>query len=190
MKTFYRLFYTFVATSLFIFVYLINNRINVINCFFSFVPKSLGLIISSCCYFLIILFLTWVCIKIQKLNLNTDELKNIKELEYADSSFLPSYLGFFFVALSLPKPCCIEHIIISFIIYSLIFVFTFFSRAAYYNPMFLLFGYKFYYAKNSENVKILLITKRSLRKNSDCYFEKLHRINDYTFLDINKDEKK
>ena len=100
MKNFYRFFYSLLATSLFVVVYLVKEKLNIINYFFPIFPKSAGLVISFLAYLIVIISLTFICVQIQKFNSDVDCLKNIQEIEYADNIFLPSYLGFFFVALS------------------------------------------------------------------------------------------
>ena len=183
MKTIYRFFYSLMATLLFVVVYLIKEKLSLINYLFPAVPKNAGLLGSFLVYLITIILLTAICAQIQKNNSDTDSLKNIKEIEYADSIFLPSYLGFFFVALSSPSITDEQGIIITTIVFLLLFSYSFFSRTAY-NPMLFILGYKFYYVRNTENVKILLITKRNMKRLSDCNCEKVHRINNYTFIEI------
>ena len=110
--------------------------------------------------------------------LSSDSIEgNVKDIEQANNAYLPSYLGYFFVALSVPD---IETLVWVFLI---LFVFTYFSQTLYFNPLFLLWGKHFYYVTTKNNVKIFLITKKALRTTSDAEFEKLKRINDYTFID-------
>ena len=69
------------------------------------------------------------------------------------------------------------------IIFFIIFIFIFCSQALYYNPLFLIFGYKFYYVTNSKKMKIFIISKREINGDGNLIFENLKRINDYTFID-------
>lgn len=63
---------------------------------------------------------------------------SIIEVENANNAFLPSYLGYFFVALSVTN-------FNTLILFSLFYLFfTFLSQTLYFNPLFLLFGYHFY----------------------------------------------
>lgn len=177
----YNIIYTFTATSLFIFVYLVKEHICIDLPKFS---DNLDFLASILIYILAILYFAGFCILLQRLNSNKDNLGSIKEIEYADNSFLANYLGFFFVALSLPKWGCFYDNIANIVIYAIIFLFTLFSHSAYYNPVFLILGFKFYNAKNQDDVKILLITKRNLKKLSDWNDVPLHRINNYTFIEV------
>ena len=101
----------------------------------------------------------------------------MKDLEHANNAYLPSYLGYFFVALSVPD---VETLVFVFLI---LFVFTYFSQTIYFNPLFLLWKRHFYYVTTENNIKIFLITRKVLRKPSDVHFENLKRINNYTFID-------
>lgn len=102
------------------------------------------------------------------------------EIEQANNAFLPSYLGYFFVALSITR---FETLIVIFL---LLFLFTFFSQTLYFNPLFLLFGYQFYYLTTINRTKIFLITRKSLKNPDDIDLPKLNRINDFTFIDLGR----
>lgn len=134
-------------------------------------------------YALIPLFLAWVCIKLSYL-LSNDCIKgDIKGVELANDAYLPSYLGYFFVALSIPMN---DNLTLLFV-FSILFLFVFCSQALYYNPLFLILGYKFYYVRNSKNIKIFIISKREIKGCDNITFDKLKRINDYTFVDREDD---
>lgn len=130
-------------------------------------------------YAIVILLFTWLSIKLAK-NLDTDHIQNgsIQSIEAANDMFLPSYLGYFFVALSVPS------LEIFVLVFGIISVFIFYSRISYFNPIFFLFGFNFYYITNSNKVKILIITKKQLKKPHDVEFVNLKRINNYTFIDM------
>jgi len=106
-----------------------------------------------------------------------DTLTNI---EPANDAFLPSYLGYFFVALSVPD------IKMFFVIFGIIAIFIYYSRISYFNPIFFIFGFKFFYVINSNNVKVLLITKKELKTTQSASFSHLKRITNYTFIDTEK----
>lgn len=108
---------------------------------------------------------------------DSDNLFQCSEVEDAMSSFLPTYLGYFFIGLSLEK---LEHL---FFIYGLIFVFSFLSQHQYYNPILLLFGYRFYNITTIDGTKLFIITERELRKAKDVSFTNLKRLNNTTFFE-------
>lgn len=116
--------------------------------------------------------------------LSHDSIENgIENVELANDSYLPSYLGYFFVALSIPG----ENMIALYLIFGMLLVFLLCSQNLYYNPLFLLFGYKFYYLTKSNGMKILLISKRKIVQVKGLEFNNLRRINDFTFIDKEKD---
>jgi hypothetical protein len=71
-------------------------------------------------------------------------------------------------------------------VFGIIFIFVLFSRISYFNPLFFLFGYNFFYVVNSDKIKVLLITKKQLKNPKDVKFENIKRINNYTFMDMGK----
>lgn len=100
------------------------------------------------------------------------------EVELASHSFLPNYLGYFFVALSIPNK---ETLIF---VYIVIWLFTHLSQALSFNPLFLLFGYQFYFVTAEEGTKIFLITRQHMKAYQDVNLCDLRRINDFTFIDM------
>lgn len=111
--------------------------------------------------------------------LGKDTLSNndITSIEPANDAFLPSYLGYFFVALSVTK------ISIFIFVFSIISIFIFFSRISYFNPLLFLHGYSFYYILNSAGVKVLVISKKKIKTKASANFPNLRRINNFTFID-------
>ena len=111
--------------------------------------------------------------------LEIDTIKNCKECTLADNEFLPSYLGYFFIALSIND----ENVLAVFEIYVLLALGIFLSKSQYFNPLFLVMGYHFYYVVVEKNTKLFLIIKGDVIKDSsEIRFEHLRRINDTTFI--------
>lgn len=110
--------------------------------------------------------------------LSEDEIcGGIVSVELANDSYLPCYLGYFFVALS------IKDYFTLVVAISIILIFLICSQNLFYNPLFLLFGYKFYHIIGNSNRKILIISKKDIRDVNGLQFTKLRRINNYTFID-------
>ncbi len=129
-------------------------------------------------YFLCIILLSIASIYfIQLLADDSIEQDTLTNIEPANDAFLPSYLGYFFVALSVPD------IQMFFLAFGIIGIFIFYSRISYFNPLFFIFGFKFFYVINKDNVKVLLITKKELKTTENTYFNQLKRITNYTFID-------
>ena len=96
---------------------------------------------------------------------------------HANNSFLPSYLGYFFVALSVGNWETL------WFVYGVLFIFTFLSQALYFNPLFLIFGYEFYNVKTKNGTAIFLISRQKYKTPSDIYISTAFRINNYTFIE-------
>lgn len=107
--------------------------------------------------------------------------KEFVEVQYANNSFLPSYLGYFFVALSINSLGTLAFV------YFVLFIFTYKSQALYFNPLFLLFGYNFYNMKDTSGKTIFLITKDSIKDPAAYFCAKAYRVNDFTFIDRGED---
>jgi len=171
-KILYQLFLTLNATSLIIVIFLIKEQTVLIalNKF----PNWMSYLV----FILIPIALTGLSLILTKF-LSDDSIEGgIKDLEQANNAYLPSYLGYFFVALSVPYE---ETLVFVFL---LLFMFTFFSQTLYFNPLFLFWGNHFYYLTTDKNVKIFLITKKKMRSTDNICFPKLKRINNFTYIDI------
>jgi len=152
----------------------------VINSLYPYL-SSLPAIISYILYFLVVLILTWLSMQlINFLGTDTIEAGSISVIEPANDAFLPSYLGYFFVALSIPN------IEVFIYVFGIICIFIFYSRISYFNPIFFLFGFNFYYIINNKNIKVLLITRKQLKEPKSAEFNNLKRINNYTFMDMER----
>ncbi len=179
MNFIYRLLLTFNASSLIIVVYLVKKEvlINNLNCYLFGLPNYVSYIL----YFLIPILLTFLSLIIARyLSKDNISLGTIKSIEQANNAFLPSYLGYFFVALSVPY----DHTLI--FVFAILFVFTFLSQTLYFNPLFLIFKYHFYYLTTTNEIKIFIITRRVLKDPKNTEFEQLRRINNFTFIDFTK----
>ncbi len=107
--------------------------------------------------------------------LSSDSLSE-GNIELANNDFLPVYLGYFFIGLG------VDDSVTMFFVYIIIFVFTYISRAQYFNPILILLGYNFYYVKTKGESQIFIISKEKIKQSSNIGFENLKRINDSTFI--------
>lgn len=165
-------------------VYLVKNKIfiNMLSVWISNDSLSeticqLPHYISHIAYFLIVVFSTFISLfLINYLSVDQIAENSITTIETANDSFLPSYLGYFFVALS------ISDISVFAYVFMIIFIFILFSKLSYFNPVFLLFGYNFFHLTQDDGLKIVVITRRELKTPSEVEFLDLRRINNYTFI--------
>ncbi|MCX2496145.1 hypothetical protein OQX63_21800 [Pedobacter sp. PF22-3] len=173
MKILYQFFLAFNSTWLIVVVYLVKEKFR-----FNFL-QEIPSYYSWVLFILIPIALTALSFLVaRKLPRDRLQTTSIKEIELANNNFLPTYLGYFFVSLGIND---ISTLIVVFLI---IYVFTVLSQTLYFNPIFLLFGYHFYFIKTSGNVKIFLITKKRLKTPGDAGFNDLRRINNYTFIEL------
>jgi hypothetical protein len=173
MKYLYQLFLAFNSTWLIVVVFLIKEKYLFNNL------QNYTIYFSWAIFILIPIFLTALSFFIVRY-LPKDRLAKtaIGEIELANNNFLPTYLGYFFVSLGIND---ISTLIVVFVI---IYIFTCLSQTLYFNPIFLIFGYHFYFIKTNKNIKIFLITRKRLKAPVENGFENLRRINNYTFIDI------
>jgi hypothetical protein len=175
----YRLLLTITATSLLLIIFVVQKGYTV-GFFFDKCTYLVELpnAVSYALYLLTPIILTGLSIFLSKF-LGKDGFKTgeVVAIEHANNSFLPSYLGYFFVALSIGNW---ETLIF---IYGVLFVFTFLSQALYFNPLFLLFGFEFYNIKTKSGATIFLISRERYKTPSDIVINKAYRINNYTFIE-------
>lgn len=168
----FNLLLTLSASAYVVAVFLIKEGITL-----SFLPQQLGYI-SYIIYLVLPVFVTQFCLWLSQYLPVCGMECPIKEVELASHSFLPNYLGYFFVALSIPN---ISTLIC---VYAVIFMFVHLSRALSFNPLFLLFRYQFYFVTGEDGTRIFLITKQKMKPYQDAELNNLRRINDFTFIDI------
>ncbi len=171
MNTIFKIYLTIIALLPALVIFLIKNNINI----FMFCLSSVCIYLL---YFIILLLVNGIAILwARKLGKNNIPKGGIVSIEQANDTFLPSYLGYFFVSLSIPS---IEIFIFVFLLIS---VLVFYSKSAYFNPMFLLFGFGFYNCTTEQGAKILIITKKNLKIPGNIKFSDIRRINNFTFID-------
>lgn len=182
MNRIFRLLLTLNATLLLVIVFMVQKTYTFGYIFskvlwFDCLPNFISYMI----YLLVPVILTGISIRLSSL-LGKDEFKKgeIISIEHANNSFLPSYLGYFFVALSINNW---ESLVF---VYSILFVFTYKSQALYFNPLFLLFGYEFYNVKTLKGTTVFLISRVKYRNPDEIEIERVYRINNYTFIERGK----
>lgn len=164
----FRILLTFSALSLFIALYFINRKIAILHC----VPNYWSYLLYTALPFVF----SFVCTRVSK-KLGSANLGKVEFVETSNNDFLSNYLAFFFVALSLDNWA-------AFIFcFGLTALFVIYSRVSYFNPIFLIYGYNFYYVHLENKSKIMLITKQKIKSPLDVHENKQYRrINDYTFM--------
>lgn len=168
MKRLYRILLDCNAMSLFFIIYLIKEH------------RSIMLMktdVSYAVYLVSVIVFTAICLFLSKFLPDEIISGGIKEVKLMDSSYLSSFSWYFFIALIITDD--ITLIVMAVII----FIFAYYSQTLYFNPLFLVFGYKFYYVTMSNGMKLLVFSRKRIRSVNGLRFDSLKRINDYTFID-------
>lgn len=179
LNFFFRLLLTISATSLLLIVFLVQKSYTLYCLFPRFAwLESFNPFFSYSFYISVPVALTWISIKLSSfLGKDSFSAGDVVEISHANNSFLPSYLGYFFVALSIPNWNTLV------VVYGMLFVFTFRSQALYFNPLFLLYGFEFYNITTRSGASIFLISKQRYKVPFDIAMPTARRINDYTFME-------
>ncbi len=178
----FRLLLSFNATSLLVIIFLVQKGYT-LSYFLADMANldwlnTLPNAVSYVLYVLVPLLSTGLSILLSS-KLGKDDFKQgeVASIEHANNSFLPSYLGYFFVALSIGNWETLAFV------YAILFVFTFLSQALYFNPLFLIFGYEFYNITTRNGTAIFLISRCKYKKPDEVAISKAFRINNYTFIE-------
>lgn len=175
----FRLLLTFNATSLLVIIFLVQKGYT-LGYFFPQNTYTLSLppLFAYAFYLLVPVMLTGFSITLSS-QLGRDSFKagEATSIEHANNSFLPSYLGYFFVALSVPNWETLAFV------YGVLFMFTFLSQALYFNPLFLLFGFEFYNITTKNGAAIFLISREHYKTPNEVVVSVANRINNYTFIE-------
>jgi hypothetical protein len=107
--------------------------------------------------------------------LDKDRIANVMTKTPAETTFVPIYLGYFFIALS------VTEIKVFVFVMTLLLFFILHSQHLYFNIIWMVFGYR-YYEINHEGTQYLIITKRQDWKDKSAQLM-LRRINNYTFIE-------
>lgn len=112
--------------------------------------------------------------------------QGVSEIAPVNHDYLPVYLGYIFVSLSMPTlPSGNIDWITLFVVYLLICLFVTCSRTLCFNPIFILFGYGYYQVKTRNGVKVFVITKKEIRKGGESpTFPNLKKVNEMVYIDI------
>lgn len=185
MNQVFRLLLTFNATSLLVIIFLVQKKYT-LGYFFTKCPYlpyrpdfiDLPNYYSYALYLLVPILLTGMSILLSSF-LGKDSFLSgdIINVEHANNSFLPSYLGYFFVALSIANWETL------WFVYGVLFMFTFRSQALYFNPIFLLFGFDFYNITTKNGAVVFLISRNSFKTPASINIARVRRINNHTFIE-------
>ena len=109
--------------------------------------------------------------------LGEDNLEKCIEVEQADASFLPTYIGYFLIAFEVSD---MHQLLVATVCIS---IFLYLVRWQYFNVTYLFFGYHCYHVTTDTHTKIFLITCKEIRRSDNLQFKKLRRINNTTYIE-------
>lgn len=161
------------ALNIMIGIFLMKEKIYLVNFGFNQCIES-GVI-----YFFVAFIISVLPILLASLLIKEEFIKenSIDTIQSAKHIFLPNYLGYFFVALSIPN---VESFVFVFFV---LFLFIYVTNEFYFNPFLLLLGYDYYYVKfQNTKRKLLLISRDDLDDLSSYTNVYIKRVNDYSFI--------
>jgi len=158
----------------------INEIFNLLGCkqiatlsWFDISWLSMGILL------LLFIGIAYVCLCLSARKDSTLDIASatISKIEPAGEEAMLTYLGLFFYALSVPNLLTLE------VSFALLCIGCFLTRRYTFNPLYLFFGYH-YYNVHSGKKSILLITKEKYQFNDSTSFERLVKLNEFTFLEV------
>lgn len=106
-----------------------------------------------------------------------DNIVNCADIDEANNDFLANYLGYVFIGIG------VDDLQILIFVYLIIFVLTFAVQSKCFNPVLLIFGFKYYDVTTSEGTRVFVISKRNLRKPDEVELNNLRRINNMSYIE-------
>jgi len=133
-------------------------------------------------------FLSW-CSLLWMKSQGADSINDgVQEIAPVNHEYLPVYLGYIFVSLSMPTLSSggIDWATLS-VVYLLVCLFVTCSKTLCFNPLFIIFGFGYYQITTTNGVKIFVITKKTIRKgDKGISFPHLRKVNELVYLDTEK----
>jgi len=185
MQIFIHIIFTILSLGIAWLIFMIsheNQWIDLIYNYFIYKINFMGTFLVYIVIFGILFITTFFSLKLsKKFDAYPLERKRIISFEQANDIYLPIYLGYTFVSISLPT---LKSFLFFFLLMTVILVRV---QGYYFNPLFLVWGYKFYFVNQDDKSKILLITKKEVKNLDDLFGQEkndidIHQINYYTYV--------
>lgn len=172
MKSIYKILLTLNATSPMVFVYLVQGE-----CWIPYIGAYTIFV-----YIVAMLLFTKICIWLQWIPQESSIEAGISEISIATDGYMSVFMGYFFVALGIPKEDWRTFITV----YIIINIFTWNSQTIYFNPLLYLWGYNFYELHTLKGTRVYVITKeKDIKGTEGLEFRALRKINEYTYMEEN-----
>ena len=177
------LFLSVASTSLLPAIYLLKSSYQIVEW-----GQEYSMIINAGLYLLVVVVLS--CLSLLWINYRANDSINNDTIEIkpVNNEYLPIYLGYIFVSLSMPNPASGQiDVTLLIMIYIMICLFVTCSKSLCFNPVFVIFGYGYYLVNTGSNTKVFVITKRKIGKNNkNISFPHLTKINEIVYFDKDK----
>lgn len=145
------------------------------------IKLSVAKIFFSIILYLVVKGLSILTVHICECGVN-DKVNKINSLVDVTNEYMPVYLGYIFVAVS------INNLELFVLIYVLLLVLIYRTQIVAYNPMFCLFGYHYYKITvfgSHQSIEVFVISKlKNIKDYHLLKFDKLSKINEFTYMDI------
>lgn len=165
-----RFVFTLVSTSWVWVVYGIEQQCSFI--YDSVIFTSIAMVLAPFLLTVVWLFVTkWFSV---------DNIGSCEDVDEAQNDFLANYLGYVFIGIG------VNDLQILIMVYLIIFILTFAVQSKCFNPVLLIFGFKYYDVTTSEHTNVFVITRRNLRKADEVEFNNLRRINNMSYIEIGR----
>lgn len=180
IKFTYLAFMTVCSTSLLITVYLVKSKYQVWN-----IEGLNTRILDILTVFIIPVLLSLLSVIITRFMRADDSIHSaVKVISPANNDYLSVYVGYFFVALSIPDTNGNPDWLTLCSLYGLISAFILSSKVYYFNPVLFFFGYGFYNVETQNGVRLFVISRKKIKKGEQSIsFPKLKRITNFVFLE-------
>lgn len=164
-------------------IYLINNGISagkLLEYIGIHLTYDLPQYVSYATYVIAVIGYAWFLTFMFKL-MRRGEIRseNIVQLDADNSGVLAMLLAYVFVGLSIHNFWTLMVVMVCLLIFNLA------GSSHIYNPIFYVFGYRYYYVVSSKT-KILVMTKTRYPLGANADFPFCGCLNDYTYIDISK----
>lgn len=177
------LFLSVASTSLLPAIYLLKSSYQIVEW-----GQEYSMIINAGLYLLVVVVLSCLSLLWIKYRANDSINNDTIEIKPVNNEYLPIYLGYIFVSLSMPNPASGQiDVTLLIMIYIMICLFVTCSKSLCFNPVFVIFGYGYYLVNTASNTKVFVITKRKIGKNNkNISFPHLTKINEIVYFDKDK----
>lgn len=174
------LFLSAISTLLLPALYLIKS-----SYFIFHIREDYDLYINVGCYLGLPFLLSYLSLLILQAQQKDSIAHAVKEVRPVNNEYLPIYLGYIFVSLSLPNPQVGQIDLCSLlIVYSLICLFVTCSKSLCFNPIYVIYGYAYYRITTNSNISVFIISRRKFHKSEQSItFPKLRKITETVFID-------